>query len=230
MAQDYGRNHGRKCLATLAMLAAFAAPSSAFAAQSEVMIEQLDQGYGWALSTVGQIVSATAGNAFVAQAQPAKTSLDSAFQVNLGALSFAQAASTEQLSQELSSTGAGAELAFLGVSLDLGRRSGARSSNAQDASGNVLQQEWRGEGNVQFASQQGAGNRAVQQQYGGNNVAVLIQRGDHNVGEILQLSNQGVAALLQNGDRNVATIVQGSAGSFASVSQSGIANIVAIRQ
>lgn len=232
MAQKFGHVHGKKCLAALGVAATLAAHGSAFAAQSDVVIDQIGQRPAWASPSMGQIVSATAGSAFVAQAQPQKNSAEAAFQANSGGLSFAQAASTEQLSQNLSSTGRPAELAFLGFGLDLGRyrRSGTGSYRAQDADGNSLRQEWRGDDNVQFASQQGSGNRAVQQQDGADNLAVLIQRGNGNVGEILQSSTEGVATLLQYGDRNLATITQGNAASFASVSQNGVANIVAIRQ
>ena len=232
MAQKYGRSFARKCLAAWGASACLTVPLSALAAQSDVLIDQVGQGSAWSMPTMGQIVSAAAGNAFVAQAQPQKQSVESAFQANPGGLSFTQAASAEQLSQQLSSKGAPVEMAFLGFGLDLGRytRSGAGSSSIEDGDGNILEQEWLGEGNIQFASQEGAGNRATQYQNGANNVSVLLQRGDRNVGEILQLSNQGIATLLQNGDRNVATIVQGTAGSFASVSQNGVANIVAIRQ
>ena len=232
MAHTYGRVDGKKCLAILGLSAALMYQGSAFAAQSDILIDQIGQGSAWSSPVVGQIVSPTAGNAFVSQAQPRKPATDAAFQVNSGGISFAQAASADQLSQNLSSSGTPVEMAFLGFGLDLGQyvRNGAGSYEAQDAQGNSLQQDWRGEGNIQFASQDGANNRAVQQQYGVNNVSVLLQRGTGNVGEILQSSSQGIATLLQFGDRNTATIMQGSAASFASVSQSGIANIVAIRQ
>lgn len=232
MAHTYGRVDGRKCLAILGLSAALLYQGSAFAAQSDILIDQIGQRPAWSSPIVGQIVSPTAGNAFVSQAQPQQQAIDAAFQANSGGLSFAQAASADQLSQNLSSSGAPVEMAFLGYGLDLGRylRSGTGSYEATDAQGNSLQQDWRGEGNIQFASQEGSNNRAVQQQYGVGNVSVLLQRGTGNVGEILQSSTQGVATLLQSGDRNSATIVQGTAANFASVSQSGIANIVAIRQ
>ena len=222
---------GKKGLATWGALAALMAPWSAFAAQSDVMIEQIGQASPWA-APMGQIVSASAGSAFVAQAQPQKGPVATAFQANPGGYSFAQAVRAQQLSQQLSSGGAPVELAFLGFGLDLGRygRSGVGSSVTEDATGNVWQQDWRGDDNRQFASQEGRGNRAVQQQNGMQNVSVLFQRGNGNVGEILQFSDQGVATLLQNGDRNIATILQGSANSFATISQTGFANIVAIRQ
>lgn len=154
------------------------------------------------------------------------------FQAYAGGFSFAEVASAEQLSQSLSSGGAPTELAFLGFGIDLGGyvRNGSGSTLTEDAGGNIWQQNWRGDDNLQFASQEGTGNRAVQQQYGAQNVSVLIQRGNGNIGEILQLSDKGIAALLQNGDRNLASVTQGSAGSFASISQSGVANIVAVRQ
>lgn len=223
---------GKNGLMVWGALAVIAAPFSASAAQSDVQIEQIGQGSAWAAPNIGQIVSASSGNAFIAQAQPSKMAIAADFQASLGSLSYVQSASAEQLSSSLSSSGAPVELAFLGFGLDLGShyRSGLGSSITKDASGNVLQQEWRGEDNLQFALQEGTGNRALQQQYGARNVAVIFQRGNGNVSEILQLSDQGVAALLQNGDRNRASITQGSAGSFASVSQTGIANIVAIRQ
>ncbi|MFC4593945.1 hypothetical protein [Sphingobium tyrosinilyticum] len=222
---------GKKSLAAWGAMAAIAASSTAFAAQSDVLIEQIGQGAVWA-APIRQIVSASAGSAFVAQAQPQKGMAPSTFQANPGGYSLAQAASTEQLSQELSSTGAPVELALLGFGLDLGRysRSGTGSSVSEDASGNVWQQNWSGDDNRQFASQEGTSNRAIQQQNGTANVSILFQRGNGNVGEILQFSDQGVATVLQNGDRNMASIMQGTAGSFATVSQSGIANIVAIRQ
>ena len=232
MEHTYGRVDGKKYLTILGLSAALLASGSAFAAQSDIVIDQIGQRPAWSSPIVGQIVSPTAGNAFVSQAQPQTQAIEAAFQANPGGISFAQAASADQLSQNLSSGGAPVEMAFLGFGLDLGRytRNGSGSYESQDAQGNSLQQEWRGEGNIQFASQEGANNRAVQQQFGLNNVSILLQRGTGNVGEILQSSTQGVATLLQFGDRNSATIVQGTAASFASVSQSGIANIVAIRQ
>ncbi|WP_022683363.1 hypothetical protein [Sphingobium bisphenolivorans] len=181
---------------------------------------------------MGQISPVAAGSAFVAQAQPRQGLAPVAFQANGGGLSFAQVARTEQISQDLSSGGAPVEMAFLGFGLDLGNyhHSGTGALSMEDANGNVLQQDWRGEGNLQFASQQGTGNRAVQQQYGARNMAILFQRGTMNVGEVLQLSDQGVVTLLQNGDRNSASVTQATAGSFASISQTGVANIVAVRQ
>lgn len=223
---------GKKSLTSWIVLTATAASMPAFAAQSDVMIDQVGQGPAWATPAMGQIVSASAGNAFMAQTQPLTPLAAAPFQANAGGFSFAQAVSAEQLSQNLSSGGAPVELAFLGFGLDLGGyvRSGAGSAVTEDAAGNVWQQDWRGDDNLQFASQEGTGNRAIQQQYGAHNVSVLFQRGNGNVGEILQLSDNGIAALLQIGDRNVASIAQGSAGSFASISQSGVANIVAVRQ
>lgn len=222
---------GKKPLAVWGAMAVLAASSSAFATQSDVLIEQIGETPAWA-APMRQIVSPSAGSAFVAQAQLKQGPAIGTFQANPGGYSPAQAASTEQLSQQLASTGAPVELAFLGFALDLGSyaRSGSGTLVTEDASGNVWQQEWRGDDNRQFASQEGTGNRAIQQQNGMANLAVLIQRGNGNVGEILQSSNESVATLLQSGDRNMASILQGTASSFATVSQTGVANIVAIRQ
>ena len=221
-----------KGVALLGALIAVAAPWTASAAQSDALIDQLGQGSSWAAPMISQIVPTSAVSAFVAQAPSPRASSAASFQAGPAPLSFAQAASAEQLSQQLSSGGKPAELAFLGYGLDLGsyRRSGAGSSAIENARGNLWQQDWRGEDNLQFAAQDGAGNRALQRQYGAHNVSILFQRGNANVAEILQLSDQGVATLTQEGSRNSASVIQGTAGSFATIAQSGVANIVAVRQ
>jgi len=204
----------------------------ALAVQSDAFIDQVQLG---AASSAGieQVAPRAAASTFVAQVETLDSGNAYSFQASTEVLRFADAASADQIAPGLNSRGGGAELAFLGLGLDLGkfqRVSGEGKNTFTDKNNNTQQYAWAGENNLQVALQRGSDNFASLETKGNNNVGFILQDGIGNEARTQQFADNTFASILQFGNQNQASVYQGTNASVAFVSQNGIGNIVSIRQ
>lgn len=210
----------------------FAAATPAMAVQSDAFVDQVSLGAAKSAG-IEQVAPRAAASTFVAQVESADSGNVYSFQATTEVIRFADAASAEQLSPALNSRGGGAELAFLGLGLDLGkfqRVSGKGDATYTDSNNNTQQYAWAGENNLQVALQRGADNFASLETNGNNNVGFILQDGQGNRATTQQFADNAFASILQFGNQNQASIYQGTNASVAFVSQNGIGNVVSIRQ
>ncbi|MEJ5977763.1 hypothetical protein WG901_14030 [Novosphingobium sp. PS1R-30] len=208
------------------------AASPALAVQSDAFVDQIALGAPKS-AAMDQVASKSVASPFVAQVDAIDTGKSYSFQATTEVIRFADAASAEQISPALNSRGGGAELAFLGLGLDLGkfqRVSGEGKADYTDANNNRQQYAWAGENNLQVALQRGSDNFASLETKGNNNVGFILQDGIGNEARTQQFADNTFASILQFGNQNQASVYQGTNASVAFVSQNGIGNIVSIRQ
>lgn len=216
--------------AATAVLAFAATP--ALAVQSDAFVDQVNLGAARS-AAMDQVAGRSIASPLVAQVDAIDSGAAYSFQASTEVIRFADAASAEQIAPGLSSRGGGAELAFLGMGLDLGRFqrvSGEGKADYTDASGNRQLYAWNGANNLQVALQRGADNFASLETVGSNNVGFILQDGQGNRATTQQFADNAVASILQFGSQNQAAIYQGTNASVAFVSQSGVNNVVSIRQ
>lgn len=212
----------------LAATPALAVQSDAFVDQVALASAQSD----FAKPGIDQVGS-RAASPFVAQVETLDSGNAYSFQATTEVIRFADAASAEQIAPGLNSRGGGAELAFLGLGLDLGkfqRVSGEGKASYTDSNNNVQHYAWAGENNLQVALQRGSDNFASLDVRGNDNVAFVLQNGQGNSAKVEQFADNTFASILQFGNQNQASIYQGTNASVAFVSQNGIGNVVSIRQ
>lgn len=220
--------------AATAALALAATP--ALAVQSDAFVDQVQLGAAqsdFGKPAIEQVSARTSASPFVAQVDAIDTGKAYSFQATTEVIRFADAASAEQIAPGLNSRGGGAELAFLGMGLDLGkfqRVSGKGDATYTDSNNNTQQYAWNGDDNLQVALQRGADNFVSLETVGSNNVGFILQDGQGNRATTQQFADNTFASILQFGSQNQASIYQGTNSSVAFVSQNGIGNVVSIRQ
>lgn len=226
----------RKILTTVGKAAAaaslVASVCPAFALEAGPFINQVEARPFASAWQIDQVPASTIGIAYLAQVEPVLPASDHAFQAFSGETGSLNLVFAEQLAPSLSSRGQGAELAFLGMGLDLGPylRSGSGTAVQVGENGNRAEFAWSGSDNLQIASLTGSNNLSVQRQEGLMNVSLIIQSGQDNSAMTTQLADNAYASILQYGTKNEAVVFQGSDSAVALISQNGTANLALVRQ
>jgi hypothetical protein len=215
--------------ATAALATVVASP--AMAVQSDAFVDQVTLGAAGP-AAMDQVSARSSANPFVAQVEAVDAGRAYSFQATTEVIRFADAASAEQIAPGLSSRGDGAELAFLGLGLDLGKfqRVGKGTSDTTDDQGNRQYYAWNGSDNIQVALQAGTNNSSSQESVGSRNISFVLQDGSTNRAMTQQFAEATLALILQHGSNNTASIYQHTDASVAFVSQSGTGNVISLRQ